>query len=166
MTILLRVSSSSESTIVDELKAAREELTQNTTDSRLQNLVAWKLLMAPPELRDNVEALRLARLASSSNPDNSAVRNTLGLACYRNGLYAEAEQLLLKNLRTARLEDLTLDLLILSMNSLSTGQPSASESYQVWAEQNFADHPPSDELSLRETRLLFDERTQLSQQTP
>ena len=146
----------------DSLRSARDELQAAPADPRLQNMVAWRLLMAPIGLRSNTEALELARLCNAAVPDSAANRNTLGLACYRNGLHAEAEQLLLKNLRTSRHEDLTLDLIILSMIAWINHQPAASDSFITWAENNFAEHPPADETGRDEILRLFVERADLT----
>ncbi|MBC7967368.1 MAG: WD40 repeat domain-containing protein, partial [Fuerstia sp.] len=146
----------------DSLRSARDELLASPSDPRLQNMVAWRLLMAPAELRNDTEALELARRCVAAVPDSAADRNTLGLACYRNGLHAEAEQLLLKNLRTSRPEDLTLDLIILSMIAWINHQPAASDSFITWAENNFAEHPPADAVGLDEIQRLFRERTDLT----
>ena len=149
----------------DALRSARDELQAAPSDPRLQNMVAWRLLMDPVELRNDTEALELARLCNAAVPDSAANRNTLGLACYRNGFHAEAEQLLLKNLRTSRPEDLTLDLIILSMIAWINHQSAASDSFLTWAENNFAEHPPAYGVGLDEVRRLFSERTDLTKKT-
>ena len=149
----------------DSLRSARDELQATPSDPRLQNMVAWRLLLAPAELRNDIEALELARFCNAAVSDSAAYRNTLGLACYRNGLYAEAEQLLLKNLRTSRPEDLTLDLIILSMIAWCNHQSAASDAFLTWAENNFAEHPPADEVGLNEIQRLFVEREDLTQKT-
>lgn len=148
---------------IGELLAVVRLLTSGGRDPRMQNQVAWRLLIAPPELRDNVEALRLARLSNVQDPDNTAVRNTLALACYRNTLYAEAEQLLLRNLNASPRQELTMDLIILAMIASANGQPTTCQTYRVWAEQNYSDHPPVDNLTLRDTQHLFKELQQLAE---
>lgn len=161
MSLFLTVNDADLPTRGDSLKVAREQLQAAPGDPRFQNMVAWCLLMAPQELRNNKEALEFARASYVAVPDSAAVRNTVGLACYRNGLHDEAEQLLLKNLRTSRQEDLTLDLIILSMIKSVNNDHAASESYLTWAEQNFAEHPPSEPEFLAETESLFAERAEL-----
>ncbi len=145
----------------DSLKVARDQLQVAPNDPRFQNMVAWRLLMASDEPRNDREALELARLSYVAFPDSAAIRNTVGLACYRNGLYDEAEQILLKNLRTSRQEDLTMDLIILSMIEWVNNDSAASDSYLTWAENNFAEHPPGEPAFLAEIDSLFAERAAL-----
>ena len=142
----------------ERLKSALQRLAAEPENSSLQNLAAWRLMLAPLELRNNPEALTLSRRACLVMPDHPALRNTLGLACFRNGLFAEAEQLILKNLSASIPEDLTLDLIVLSMIAVKQNQLTAAESYRVWAERNFLSHPPSDENDLADVKTLFEER--------
>ena len=113
--------------------------------------------MAPVELHSNAEALELARKCSAAMPDEPFIRNTLGMACYRNARYPEAEQLLLKNLDTSEKTALTLDLIMLSMIAEQQHQSAASQSFFTWAQQNYADHLPDNELHRVEIQQLFEE---------
>jgi tetratricopeptide (TPR) repeat protein len=64
------------------------------------NAVAWAhavhLEHACPDLYDPARALELARKAVASSPQQGAIRDTLGIVLYRNGLYEEAHTTLLE----------------------------------------------------------------------
>lgn len=151
-----------EISLEQQITAARSVLAASPNDSRAQNALAWQLLMAPAEFRSDAEALELARKSAASDPNNAAVRNTLGLACFRAGLFAEAEQELLKNQDTSEKSQLTLDLIILSMSALQREQPSDSQSFYVWAQQNLVDHPPQYIPLSQEILKLFEEHRELA----
>lgn len=148
------------------INEARSLYQANPDSARTQNMLAWRLLVAPQEFRSDVEALELARRSNITNPNSAAYRNTLGLACFRNQLFNEAEALLRQNLNTSSPEDLTLDLIILSMIARHQNQPSTSESFRIWAEQNFAASPPATDEALADTQILFAEDRDTARNSP
>ena len=54
------------------------------------NNLAWRLATGPPALRDPESAVSLARKALAQSQDTAIYLNTLGVALYRAGHYAEA----------------------------------------------------------------------------
>jgi predicted Zn-dependent protease len=65
-----------------------------------RNDLAWSLVTAPErELHDPAEAVKLAREAVAKAPDNAGCPNTLGIALYRAGEWAEAIKALDESLR-------------------------------------------------------------------
>jgi len=70
-----------------DLKRA-SELPQ--VDAAQLNDLAWRLATGPPHLRDPERAVSLARKAAALTSNSPNVLNTLGLALYRAGQYAEA----------------------------------------------------------------------------
>jgi tetratricopeptide (TPR) repeat protein len=67
-------------------------------DPTALNNTAWRLLTVSPAQRDPVRALELIRRAVNKQPNNPTLLNTLGVAHYRNGQYAEAITMLEKSL--------------------------------------------------------------------
>lgn len=145
------------------INEARSLYQANPESPHLQNMLAWRLLIAPPELRSDVEALELARRSNISNPNYAAYRNTLGLACFRNQLFDEADALLQHNLKTSSPADLTLDLIVLSMIARNQNKRSTSESFRIWAEQNFAANPPATDDAMADIHVLFAEDRDIAQ---
>ena len=144
-------------TWLQQIEIARDQMTTASSNPRMLNLLAWDLLTAPEEMRKNSEALDLSRRCNLLAPDYPPYRNTLGLACFRNGLYAEAEQLLMKNLETSTPAELTTDLIILAMIAHQEGKASARDAFKIWAEQQMLNHPPLTEMALNEVRTLMQE---------
>ena len=143
------------------IEAARLKLYKSPEDAGANNNLSWNLLLAPPKLRENATALQLSRKCNETVKGYAAYRNTLGLALYRNQLWDEAGQLLLLNLDQSAPDQLTLDLVILSMTALQKQDRSTGESYSVWAKKNFADHPPISPTDRIDTRQLLDELEEL-----
>ena len=143
------------------IEAARLQLEKSPDDAFANNNLSWNLLLAPTEFRENATALELSRKCNEAVKGAAAYRNTLGLALYRNQLWDEARELLLLNLDQSAPDQLTLDLVILSMTALQKQDRSTSESYFVWAKKNFADHPPISPADRIDTRQLLDELEEL-----
>jgi tetratricopeptide (TPR) repeat protein len=74
-----------------EWEAAREAA---PTDPVVMERIAWILLTGPEELRHPERALSLARGALFADPGRQAAQRTLGIACWRSGLAAEARSAL------------------------------------------------------------------------
>jgi hypothetical protein len=85
------------------------------------NDLAWIYLTAPRELRDTGKALSLARQAAQSSPDERTFRNTLGLAYYRLGQFAQAVETLEPNVKTDH-PGVAYDLFFLAMSRHRLGQ--------------------------------------------
>ncbi len=150
----------------DGINQARSLYQANPDSPHAQNLLAWRLLAAPQELRSDVEALELARRCNQTVPNYPAYRNTLSLACFRNQLFDEAEALLRQNLKSSSPEDLTLGLIVLSMIARHQNEPSMSESFRTWAEQNFTANPPARDEALADIQVLFAEDQNIEQNGP
>ncbi len=70
-------------------KLAAERIGPTTREYAL-NLLAWRLLNAPPTARDIKRGLEIAIMAEKKLPGNAILLNTLGVAQYRNGLWKDA----------------------------------------------------------------------------
>jgi WD40 repeat protein len=86
------------------------------------NALAWLYATAPGKLRDPSRALPLAQRAVQSRPDDRSFRNTLGVAYYRAGQFAQAIETLELNLKTDH-PGMAFDLLFLAMSRHRMGQP-------------------------------------------
>lgn len=80
-----------------------------------QNNLAWLLLTGPKELRDPKEGLQAARKAAELDSKLWLYQNTLGVALYRNGQFAEAIPFLEKSLKEGKGESDAFDLFFLAM---------------------------------------------------
>jgi WD40 repeat protein len=79
------------------------------------NNFAWRLVTAPESARDPQHALTLARRAVELAPRTSIFLNTLGVAQYRAGRYAEAVATLEKSLAASQGQSDAFDLFFLAM---------------------------------------------------
>jgi tetratricopeptide (TPR) repeat protein len=86
------------------------------------NNFAWGLVNAPGSTRDPQRALSLARRAVELAPGRSILLNTLGVAQYRAGQYAEAIATLEKSVATGKGESDAFDLFFLAMARHRHGQ--------------------------------------------
>jgi hypothetical protein len=86
------------------------------------NNFAWGLLTAPESARDPQHALTLARRAVELTPRQSIFLNTLGVAQYRAGRYAEAVATLEKSLAASQGQSDAFDLFFLAMARFKIGQ--------------------------------------------
>jgi tetratricopeptide (TPR) repeat protein len=91
-------------------------------DAQHYNNLAWRLANAPVALRDLEQALVLARKAVTLTPGAAIYLNTLGVALYRNGHYAEAIGTLEKSLAAGKGESDAFDLFFLAMARHKLGQ--------------------------------------------
>ncbi len=86
------------------------------------NNLAWRLATGPVELRDSEQALEMAQKAVALTPGESVFLNTLGVAQYRAGRYADAAATLEKSLAAAKGYSEPFDLLFLAMARCKLGQ--------------------------------------------
>jgi tetratricopeptide (TPR) repeat protein len=100
----------------EEAKADRETAFKlDPTDPTAKNNVAWLLVTGPQSQRDPQRALRLIQEAVKQEPDNAMFLNTLGVAQYRNQMYAEAILTLEKSLAAGKGQFDAFDLFFLAM---------------------------------------------------
>jgi uncharacterized protein HemY len=84
----------------------------------------------PPNRRDPARALRLVQAAVNLEPDNATYLNTLGVAQYRNNLYAQARATLEKSLALSKGKHDAFDLYFLAMCHAKLGDaPRARECF-------------------------------------
>lgn len=95
--------------------------------------LAWAYLTAPDRLRDVTAAVPLAEKADRLEPGSAIYRNTLGLAYYRTGRYADAVRTLRPNLGGQGDEALAHDLYVLAMSHHRLGEPARARDYYDWA---------------------------------
>jgi serine/threonine protein kinase/WD40 repeat protein/tetratricopeptide (TPR) repeat protein len=84
-------------------------------DAQQLNNLSWRLATDAPHLRDPKRALELARKAVALTPNTSMYLNTLGVALYRAGKFAEAETTLDKSLAAGDGGSDAFDLFFLAM---------------------------------------------------
>jgi eukaryotic-like serine/threonine-protein kinase len=90
--------------------------------ARAYNGLAWSLATGPVVSRDPERALVLARKAVALAPGTANYLNTLGVAQYRVGHYAEAIATLQKSLAASKGESAAFDLFFLAMARHKLGQ--------------------------------------------
>jgi tetratricopeptide (TPR) repeat protein len=93
-----------------------------TNDAEVLNRWAWELVTGPRARRDPERALVPARQAVALKPNDSSHVNTLGLVLYRAGRYAEAVNVLERNLKTGQGKLDGFDLIFLAMVHHDLGQ--------------------------------------------
>src|SRR5581483_601523 len=104
--------------------ADRKRTAELTPDEpQALNDLAWDLANGPPAQRDPKRAVELARRALKAKPDEALYFNTLGVALYRAGEYAEAVAALEKSLAGSGGESDAWDLFVLAMCRHRLGQP-------------------------------------------
>jgi tetratricopeptide (TPR) repeat protein len=91
-------------------------------DAQHYNNLAWRLATGAVALRDPEQALVLARKAVALTPGTAIYLNTLGVALYRNGHYAEAIGTLEKSLAASKGASEAFDLFFLAMARHKLGQ--------------------------------------------
>jgi WD40 repeat protein/Tfp pilus assembly protein PilF len=97
------------------LAALRQAMKFAPSRAMAQNNLAWLLLTGPQELRDPAQALLAARKAVELDSNKSCCLNTLGVALYRTGQYADAIPVLERSLREQRGQADAFDLFFLAM---------------------------------------------------
>jgi WD40 repeat protein len=105
------------------------------------NNFAWSLITAPGSTHDSQRALSLARRAVEMAPGRSTALNTLGLAQYRAGQFAEAIVTLEKSLAAAKGESDAFDLFFLAMARYRLGRAAEARADFECAVRWRRDHP-------------------------
>jgi serine/threonine protein kinase/WD40 repeat protein/tetratricopeptide (TPR) repeat protein len=104
------------------------------------NQRAWNMLMGPPANRDAAAALKLARRAVALAPREALCVNTLGVAEYRNGLFAQAVVTLESSLALGNDQFDAFDLFYLALAHHNLGnRVKAKDCYQralVWCQKH------------------------------
>ncbi len=102
------------------------------------NNLAWLLLTGPKKLRDPVRAEAEARRAIALEDYQSIYHNTLGVALYRNGKFAEAVLELERALRKGKGQADSFDLFFLAMCHHRLGDADKAKDYRARAVEWFA----------------------------
>ncbi len=127
-----------------ELSAARilfEQAILQRPESPLNcNNLAWMLATGPSTIRDVKQAEILARRAVASAPDQAIYLNTLGVALYRMGKYAEGITALEKSLSQNPSFNQPYDLLFLAMCHAQLGDSEKARQCQNRASQLMEAH--------------------------
>jgi WD40 repeat protein/lipoprotein NlpI/predicted Ser/Thr protein kinase len=115
-------------------------------DASTQNLAAWLLVTGPPALRDPGRAVKLARDATNWHKTEPVYWNTLGVALYRAGRYAEAVTALEESRRLSGEANVAYDLFFLALCHHKLGRPDeAKKAYRdavAWVEAHPKLSPP------------------------
>ncbi|HTU21669.1 MAG TPA: protein kinase [Gemmataceae bacterium] len=93
------------------------------------NNLAWELLTGPQELRDPAQALAEARQAVALEDYQATYQNTLGVALYRTGRFAEAVPVLERSLREGKGQTDAFDLFFLAMCHHRLGDAARARDY-------------------------------------
>ena len=105
------------------------------------NNLAWWLATGPAALRDPQQALAMAQKAVALTPGQAIYLNTLGVAEYRAGQYAEAIATLEKSLAASKGESDGFDLFFLAMARHKLGQFARARADLVRAIRWRDEHP-------------------------
>jgi Tfp pilus assembly protein PilF len=124
----------------DALRLLREAIKTAPTHAQAHDDLAWLLVTGPVELRQPREALDLARKAVKLAPHRNDYQNTLGVALYRNGQFAEAVPVLERSLRLSKGVNDSHDLFFLAMCHHRLGHAKEAKEYQKravdWFQKN------------------------------
>ncbi|MEQ1903894.1 MAG: protein kinase [Pirellulaceae bacterium] len=124
------------------------------------NNLAWQLIIAPRKGADYAKAEALARQAYAQDP-GPIVRNTLGLALYRNGKFEEAKSYLIENLKSQAPDQLAFDLVILALIEKAQSNQESSIQFETWLNRNIQSTPLPSKREKAELKLLLNELQEL-----
>jgi WD40 repeat protein len=129
------------------------------------NNLAWLLLTGPKELRDPAQALAAARKAVELEPEESLYLNTLGVALYRTGQFADAIPVLERSLHEQGGQADAFDLFFLAMCHHRLGDAAKAKDYHERACRWFEAHKSKLSPRWREELTAFQDeaKTVLSQ---
>jgi len=132
------------------LAALRQAVKIVPSSAEAHNDLAWLLLTGPKELRDPVQALPLARKAvelEAKEPKQALYLNTLGVALYYTGQFAEAIPILQRSLDEQKGQADAFDLFFLAMCHHRLGETAKAkeclERGKQWFGKNKAKLPAS-----------------------
>jgi tetratricopeptide (TPR) repeat protein len=132
--------------IAQAIAALRQGTRSFPNECEIHNSLAWRLAASPEPLRNAAEAVEHARRAVELHPGYQLALNTLGVALYRAGKFAEAVETLEKSQRAGDGEFAAFDLFFLAMahQKLGHGQQARACLQQADAsfEANRASLPP------------------------
>jgi tetratricopeptide (TPR) repeat protein len=116
------------------------------------NDVAWDLVTGAVYLRDPERAVSLAKKAVALAPSQASFHNTLGIALYRTGRYADAVAALKQSLAASRGKSAAYDLFFLAMAQHRLGQTVQARdlfdrAVRWWGEQKQLPEPYAEELA-------------------
>jgi len=116
------------------------------------NNLAWRLATGPPALRDPERAVSLARKAVDQTSSSAVYLNTLGVALYRAGQYAEAIPTLERSLTAGEGQSDAFDLFFLAMARHRLGQTvqardAFDRALHWWRDQKPLPDPDAQELA-------------------
>jgi tetratricopeptide (TPR) repeat protein len=123
---MLRLRGRSHAQLGDHARADadfRKALELAPDDPSAANNLAWRLVTGPEHLRDPAHAVALAEKAVKLAPQQWTYRNTLGVALYRVGRYAEAVEHLSASLEHSADQLAAYDLYFLAMCHHRLGEP-------------------------------------------
>src|SRR5262249_30709038 len=127
----------------------------------LCNNLAWTLVSGPTSSRSPARALDLARHAVELTPNRAIYHNTLGVALYRAGHYAEAVPVLERSLAAGKGETDAFDLFFLAMARHRLGATAAARADFDRAVRWIGDHPNLDARWLTELSTFHTEAASL-----
>jgi serine/threonine protein kinase/WD40 repeat protein/Flp pilus assembly protein TadD len=125
-------------------------------NASLINGLAWFLVTGPAERHDPHRALELAQRAVALAPDHWGYHNTLGVAHYRLGEYAQAIVALERCLRERKGQWAAMDLYVLALCYQALGDPAQARSRlqraDDWMQQHLAAQSPEVQAELQAFR--------------
>jgi serine/threonine protein kinase/WD40 repeat protein/Tfp pilus assembly protein PilF len=108
--------------------------------AKAHNNLSWLLLAGPRELRDPAQALPSARMAVELEPNQAIYLNTLGVALYYTGQFAEAIPLLERSLREQNGQADAFDLFFLAMCHHRQGDTAKAKECHERGKEWFQEH--------------------------
>jgi Tfp pilus assembly protein PilF len=124
----------------DALAALRRAVAVAPRHAEAHNNLSWMLLTGLQERRDAALALVEARKAVELEPERALFQNTLGVALYRNGKFADAVPVLEWSLRAQKGQADSFDLFFLALCHHRLGDAAKAKEYRERAVVWFAQH--------------------------
>lgn len=141
----------------NELETARQSLqtaerlfAEKPKSPSAANNLAWQILTSPKELRDATRAVELLENAGNEIQLDANFRNTLAVAYYRAGRFAEAIAYLRQNVEAQEDANMGYDLYFLAMCYWQMNEHAHARETFEWAERMLRLKPPSDANAAKE----------------